>query len=63
MQMIQENKVKVCYPLGLRNAEREKLALISLPIYQDKNMIIVYNSNNSLIKNYNSFIDMLRIKI
>lgn len=62
MQMIQENKVKVCYPLGLRNAEREKFALISLPIYKDKNMIIVYNSNNSLIKNYNSFIDMLSDK-
>ncbi len=59
MQMIQENKVKVCYPLGLRNAEREKLALISLPIYKDKNMIIVYNSSNNLIKSYSSLSDML----
>ncbi|WGL59481.1 transporter substrate-binding domain-containing protein [Pigmentibacter sp. JX0631] len=62
MQMIKENKVKVCYPLGLRNNEREKIAIISKPIYKDKNMIVLYNSDNEKIKNYSNFVEMLKDK-
>nr|BFD32569.1 hypothetical protein GTC16762_21870 [Pigmentibacter ruber] len=62
LQMIKENKVKVCYPLGLRNIEREKIALISKPIYKDKNTIVLYNIDNEKIKLYSNFTEMLKDK-
>ncbi|APJ04092.1 hypothetical protein [Silvanigrella aquatica] len=47
LNMIVENKEKICLAANYKNSEREKIAKISIPLYQEKGTVIIFRKDDN----------------